>query len=99
MERKWLKNTLNLIFDSEDRKEIAHWLLVEVKNRQRSTEPYLDSDGQKFCSERGYSYSIYSQVLVIIKKHGLVKKIGHTILLSDEFIEQLDSEWRKFLHC
>ena len=54
------------------------------------------TEREAFCDEKQIPVTVYDNVLMNLKRYGLVRKEGNSLLLSEEFILTLLTEWINF---
>ena len=55
------------------------------------------TERESFCNEKGIPVTVYDNVLMNLKRYGLVRKEGNYLFLDDEFVFRLLKEWVEFL--
>ena len=68
-----------------------------LKLRQRTGEIFKATEREVFCKVKHIPLTVYDNVLMNLKRYGLVKKEGNHLLLDDDFIFDLLREWVEFL--
>ncbi|MEM3617345.1 MAG: hypothetical protein QXJ31_05475 [Candidatus Bathyarchaeia archaeon] len=95
-----LEKTISLLFDPKTR-NLATTLLIEIKNRQDTNNPYKSNEYQQFCKKYGFEQSTYYSVLSKLREYGIVYKSGGhhegVYRINSYFIFQLLKEWMEFL--
>jgi hypothetical protein len=98
-----LEKTLALLFRTHETRKIALILLVEVRDRQTSENPYSAEEYHDFCRGHGFKESSYQNVVSTLRNYGLlVKSGGHhggRYDISYHFPLELASELYHFLHA
>jgi len=96
-----LEKTLALLFRTRETRKIALALLVEVRDRQTSQNPYSAEEYHGFCLGHGFKESSYQNVVSTLRNCGLlVKSGGHhggRYDINYRFPLKLTSELYKFL--
>ena len=92
-----LKTLLSLTFRKEQTRVVAYQILEMLKLRQRRGETFKATEREAFCNQKHISPTVYDNVLMNLKRYGLVRKEGQFLLLDDEFIFDLLREWIEFL--
>jgi len=84
---------------SPESRKIALELLIEVKKRQDTDNPYTSTDMHEFCRKHGFSEGKYSDMLSVLVSRGLIhREKGTRIFRIDyTFIHQLEDEFMDFL--
>lgn len=97
MSKAKLKTLLLLTFRKEQTRVVAYEILQTLKLRQRIGKVFKATEREAFCNEKGISPTVYDNVLMNLKRYGLVRKEGSSLLLDDSFIFDLLKEWVEFL--
>ena len=96
-----LEKTLALLFRTHETRKIALTLLMEVRDRQTSEDPYSAEEYHDFCKNHGFKESSYQNVVSTLRNCGLlVKSGGHhgrRYDISYSFALDLSSELYEFL--
>ena len=71
-----LEKTLSLLFRTQETRRIALTLLVEVRDRQTTENPYTSDEYHKFCREHSFKESSYQSVVATLRNNGLLVKTG-----------------------
>ena len=96
MSKVKLKTLLSLTFRKEQTRVVAYEILQTLKLRQRIGKVFKVTEREAFCNEKQVSLTAYDNVLMNLKRFGLVKKDGNSLLLSDDLILTLLNEWINF---
>ena len=98
-----LEKTLRLLFRTPKTRKIALALLIEVRDRQTSENPYTSDEYHEFCKEHNFKETSYQNVLSTLRNNGLlVKSGGHhegRLDINYHFPLELASELYEFLHA
>ena len=98
-----LEKTLALLFRTHETRKIALTLLVEVRNKQTTENPYTSDEYHKFCREHEFKESSYQSVVSTLRNCGLlVKSGGHhggRYDINYYFPLELAGELYEFLHA
>ena len=97
MSKVKLKTLLSLTFRKEQTRVVAFQILQMLKLRQRIGKVFEATEREAFCNEKGFSPTVYDNVLMNLKRYGLVRKEGNNLMLDDTFIFELMREWVEFL--
>ena len=97
MSKVRLKTLLSLTFRKEETRVVAFQILEMLKLRQRIGRTFKANERESFCNEKGIPVTVYDNVLMNLKRYGLVRKKGQFLLLDDNFIFDLLKEWVEFL--
>ena len=96
-----LEKTLALLFRTHETRKIALTLLVEVRDRQTTENPYSAEEYHDFCRGHGFKESSYQNVVSTLRNCGLlVKSGGHhggRYDINYSFALDLSSELYEFL--
>ena len=92
-----LKILLSLTFRKEQTRVVAFQILQMLKLRQRTGEIFKATEREVFCKVKHIPLTVYDNVLMNLKRYGLVRKEGQYLLLDDSFIFDLLKEWVEFL--
>lgn len=71
-----LKKTLSLLFRKEETRRIALTLLMEVRDRQKTENPYTSDEYHEFCRKHNFKEASYQSVLSTLRNCGLLLKSG-----------------------
>ncbi|MEM3874691.1 MAG: hypothetical protein QXU45_06125 [Candidatus Bathyarchaeia archaeon] len=95
-----LEKTISLLFDPKTR-NLAITLLMEIRNRQNTENPYKSKEYVEFCKRHGFQQTQYYSVLSKLRDYGIVYKTGGhhegVYRINSYFIFQLLKEWMEFL--
>lgn len=99
---QYLTNTLKFLFPRKEKhRKLALTILLEIRNRQYTSNKYNSAEYHDFCKEHGIKEHDYQYVLSALKDKGLViKKGGHhegEYTISTEFWDSLVRELHEFL--
>jgi len=99
---QYLTNTLEILFPrQEEHRKLALIILLEIRNRQYTSNKYNSAEYHDFCKKHGIKEYNYQTVLSTLKDKGLViKKGGHhegEYTISTDFWDSLVKELHKFL--
>jgi hypothetical protein len=98
-----LEKTLSLLFRTQETRKIALALLMEVRDRQTSGNPYTSDEYHKFCMDHCIKESSYQGVVATLRNCGLlVKSGGHhggRYDINYAFVLELAGELYKFLNA
>ena len=97
MSKVRLKILLSLTFRKEQTRVVAFQILQMLKLRQRTGEIFKATEREVFCKVKHIPLTVYDNVLMNLKRYGLVRKEGQYLLLDDSFIFDLLKEWVEFL--
>lgn len=91
-----MKTLLSLTFRKEQTRVVAYQIPEMLKLRQRIGKVFKASEREAFCNEKRIQLTVYDNVLMNLKRYGLVRKEGNYLLLDDEFVFDLLKEWVEF---
>lgn len=97
MSKVKLKKLLSLTFRKEQTRIVAFQILEMLKLRQRIGKTFKATEREAFCNEKHIPLTVYDNVLMNLKRYGLVRKEGRFLLLEDSFVFDLMKEWVEFL--
>ena len=97
MSKVKLKTLLLLTFRKEQTQVVAFQILEMLKLRQRIGKTFKATEREAFCNGKGISPTVYDNVLMNLKRYGLVRKEGNYLYLDDSFVFDLLKEWVEFL--
>ena len=97
MSKVKLKTLLSLTFRKEQTRVVAYKILQTLKLRQRRGEMFKATEREAFCNEKHIPLTVYDNVLMNLKRYGLIRKEGSSLLLDDSFVFDLLKEWVEFL--
>ena len=99
---KYLVNTLKILFPRQEKhRKLALIILLEIRNRQYTSNKYNSAEYHEFCKKHSIKEYNYQTVLSALKDKGLViKKGGHhegEYTISTDFWDVLMKELHEFL--
>lgn len=71
-----LEKTLALLFRTQETRRIALTLLMEVRDRTNTENPYTSDEYHEFCKEHNFKESSYQSVVSTLRSCGLLVKSG-----------------------
>lgn len=79
--------------------EFAELWLKEVFERQKSGEPYEDSEWSEFCKQNGITQWTYNSAVNVLKDAGIVSKEKGEFKIDLNWIADVLRDWNNWLHA